>query len=653
MGQIAEIESRFNALAGGLQLLGIDLAPSLENVGRAPQATCINNGIVIEFLLRDLWKRLAIKGSPRQKSIEELLTQVLRVLEESDAPMPRRVHDKIRGVQTTRNRAAHHAPDEITEEDAIESLQQLADVTNWYFARYLPDATAIPPVAPTKQPSSPAAPALSPLRIAILYKRKRQPDENVLNWLETQLRAGGHHVFIDRHLAIGEEWAREIARQIRESDVVIPLLSEDSVNSEMISYEVKLAHDAAQVQNGKPRLLPVRVEFTAPLPDEMAGILDSLQYFLWEGPQDNQQLIDKLTGALLNPMNPVESRPAVPRPTLEQEGGAVPLESHFYIVRPVDNAFYQAIGRRDSILLLKGARQMGKTSLLSRALEQARGSGLRVTVTDFQKLNAAHLASPRELFIALGSMIALQLDLDVFPPDVWREHLGPNDNFERYLRREVLAKSPVPLVWAMDEVDRLFVCPFASEVFGLFRSWHNARALEPSGPWRNLTLAIVYATEAHLFITDMNQSPFNVGTRLALDDFTFEQVGDLNQRYGSPLPSDAAVARFFRLIGGQPYLTRRGLREMADRQLDIAVIEDMADRDEGPFGDHLRRILVSVSQKPELSEAVRMVFRGRPCTDQNVFYRLRSAGILVGETAREARPRCQLYANYLERHLLG
>ena len=85
-----------------------------------------------------------------------------------------------------------------------------------------------------------------------------------------------------------------------------------------------------------------------------------------------------------------------------------------------------------------------------------------------------------------GLDIALQLDLDVFPPDVWREHLGPNDNFERYLRREVLAKSPAPLVWAMDEVDRLFTCAFASEVFGLFRSWHNARALEPSGPWRNL-----------------------------------------------------------------------------------------------------------------------------------------------------------------------
>ena len=75
----------------------------------------------------------------------------------------------------------------------------------------------------------------------------------------------------------------------------------------------------------------------------------------------------------------------------------------------------------------------------------------------------------------------------------------------------------------------------ASEVFGLFRSWHNERALDPDGPWRRLTLAIAYATEAHLFITDVNQSPFNVGTRLTLEEFTFEQVEDLNQRHGSPL----------------------------------------------------------------------------------------------------------------------
>ena len=44
-------------------------------------------------------------------------------------------------------------------------------------------------------------------------------------------------------------------------------------------------------------------------------------------------------------------------------------------------------------------------------------------------------------------------------------------------------------------------------------------------------MAIAYATEAHLFITDVNQSPFNVGTRLTVEDFTLSQVADLNERY--------------------------------------------------------------------------------------------------------------------------
>src|SRR5208283_2041067 len=103
-----------------------------------------------------------------------------------------------------------------------------------------------------------------------------------------------------------------------------------------------------------------------------------------------------------------------------------------------------------------------------------------------------------------------------------------NANFERYVRREVLGKTAAPLAWGLDEVDRLFVTPFGTEVFGLLRSWHNERALDPTGPWSSLTTAIAYATEARLFITDLNQSPFNIGTRLALEDFTALQAAELN-----------------------------------------------------------------------------------------------------------------------------
>jgi len=273
-------------------------------------------------------------------------------------------------------------------------------------------------------------------------------------------------------------------------------------------------------------------------------------------------------------------------------------------------------------------------------------------MTDFQKLNAGDLESIDTLYRTLGEWIAEELDIAVRPGDVWNPRRGPSVNFERYMRREVLAKIDTSLVWAMDEVDRLFVCPFGSEVFGLFRSWHNARVLEPTQSWSRLTLAIAYATEAHLFITDMNQSPFNVGTLLVLDDFTAEQVAELNRRYGSPLRTTLELEKFCQSVDGHPYLANRGLYEMASRGIDCAAFQSRAGRDDGVFGDHLRRILILLAKDTELTEVVRAVLRGQPCTSVKSFYRLRSAGVMVGESARDARLRCQLYTSYLERHLL-
>ena len=70
-------------------------------------------------------------------------------------------------------------------------------------------------------------------------------------------------------------------------------------------------------------------------------------------------------------------------------GGAVPLDSRFYIVREADAVFKTAITRRDSIVLVKGARQMGKTSLLARGLQQAREAGARVAFTDWSAVKVA------------------------------------------------------------------------------------------------------------------------------------------------------------------------------------------------------------------------------------------------------------------------
>ncbi|MGH8596155.1 MAG: AAA-like domain-containing protein, partial [Gammaproteobacteria bacterium] len=301
---------------------------------------------------------------------------------------------------------------------------------------------------------------------------------------------------------------------------------------------------------------------------------------------------------------------------------------------------------------VKGARQVGKTSLLARGLQRARESGAVVVQTDLQHPSDDAFSSVEKLFLALAERIAWQLDLKVKPHDAWSNLYGASANFQNYLQREVLGRISAPVVWGLDEIDRLFARDYASSVFGLFRSWHNLRALEPAGPWRRLTLAIAYATEAHLFIADSNQSPFNVGTKLTLEDFTLDEIALLDRRYGSPLADDARINRYFALLGGHPYLGQRGLYEMTEHGLDLDAIEARADHDEGIFGEHLRRMLVSLSRDAELVQAVRELLRGKPGLDINSFYRLRSAGVLVGDSAEDARFRCRLYAEFLKKHLL-
>jgi serine/threonine protein kinase len=488
-------------------------------------------------------------------------------------------------------------------------------------------------------------------RIVILYSAVSEVDRQLLQYLREQLGSIGFEVYYDKREAMSLALSKEIPARIAEAEAIVVLLSATSVQDELLGYQVELAYQAAQQNPKRPRLLPVRVQYTGPLPSAMAGILDPLPALHWTGPATNERLIDDLSRALEESL---KTLPVWSPVRLESVGGAMLPNCPFYVVRPTDHEFQLAIGRRDSIVLVKGARQIGKTSLLARGLEQARRSGGQVVLTDFQKFNASHLESLETLYRNLSEYLADQLELDVFAEDSWDKRRGPNTNFERYLKRVVLPAASGHLVWGLDEVDRLFNCPFGSEVFGLFRAWHNERALNPGGPWARLTLVMAYATEAHLFITDLNQSPFNVGTRLTLQDFTLKEAAELNRRYNSPLRSEADLKRLYDLLGGHPYLTRRALNEVAAGNMPLDKLLETADHDDGIFGDHLRRMLVLLAKDPVLTEKLKAVLRGETHShsDTTAFYRLRSAGIMGGETVGQIRLRCELYARYLRKHLL-
>jgi hypothetical protein len=254
---------------------------------------------------------------------------------------------------------------------------------------------------------------------------------------------------------------------------------------------------------------------------------------------------------------------------LEQPTGTVSTHSQFYIERPGDKVIYnQLAGEKGATVIIKAPRQMGKSSLLMRGREFAVGAGKRAAYMDFQLLDTNTLSNEEVLYKRFCRWIVSRLKLKDTIPDIddsWDDIMGSVWLCTQYVEEEILpALDGQRVTLAIDEVDRLFSTPFSSDFFGMLRSWHNNRALDET--WRSLDMVLVISTEPHMLIDNLNQSPFNVGVTIALDDFSPEQVAELNHRHGSPL-TQGQLDALVDLIGGHPYLTREALYQVATGRL--------------------------------------------------------------------------------------
>ena len=140
------------------------------------------------------------------------------------------------------------------------------------------------------------------MQVSLLYRRTAEVDVRLLHLLEDHLVSEGYTVFIDRHMSIGVEWAQEIETQIRASDVVVVLLSESSMHSEMVEHELTIAQEAAQQQDGTPRIVSVRVDYDGPFPQQIVNVVDPLPQVTWTGPDDDASLLSNVSAYVRAPI---------------------------------------------------------------------------------------------------------------------------------------------------------------------------------------------------------------------------------------------------------------------------------------------------------------------------------------------------------------
>ena len=237
-------------------------------------------------------------------------------------------------------------------------------------------------------------------------------------------------------------------------------------------------------------------------------------------------------------------------------GGTLRHDAPSYIERQADRELFEGLSRGELCYVLT-ARQMGKSSLMIRTAQRLRTHGIVVAVLDLTAIGQN--LTIEQWYCGLLLQIGQRLDLEDEVLDFWQAHsqLGAMQRWLLTLRSVVLPRNTSPLVIFIDEIDAVRSLPFATdEFFAGIRECHNLRTEDTI--FERLTFCILgVATPADL-IRDTRTTPFNIGRRIKLYDFTNAEALPLAQ--GMRREYNHGVTLLQRILhwtNGHPFLTQR------------------------------------------------------------------------------------------------
>lgn len=284
-----------------------------------------------------------------------------------------------------------------------------------------------------------------------------------------------------------------------------------------------------------------------------------------------------------------------------QSTGTLRADS-FYIERAADAQLLAALDAGEFCYVL-GQRQIGKSSLRSRTERRLRERGVRTVHIDLTALGSE--ATAAEWYYALVSTTAEQLDIE----EAGRAHFSksegvpPTQRWLDFLRRVLLAQVSSRVVIFIDEIDKTQALHFPrDDFFAGLRALYNARVDQPD--LQRLTFCVLGSVAHQDLMSDVKQTPFNIGRAVELGDFSRDEVVVLRPGLQAiSADAEAVVAAIFSWTDGHPYMTQR-------------LCEDLLSRGEIPAGEEAQRVELAVKrtfllrglEDPSLGHAAKFFF---------------------------------------------
>jgi hypothetical protein len=135
----------------------------------------------------------------------------------------------------------------------------------------------------------------------------------------------------------------------------------------------------------------------------------------------------------------------------------------------------------------------------------------------------------------------------------------------RFFQEILPAEVKNSVVIFVDEIDTTLSLSFTDDFYAAIRYLYNARALVPA--YQRLSFVLIGVATPSDLIRDPQRTPFNIGQRVDLTDFTFEEALPLAGGLGLPSDEDKGVLhRVMHWTGGHPYLTQRLCDAIAEQK---------------------------------------------------------------------------------------
>ncbi len=236
-------------------------------------------------------------------------------------------------------------------------------------------------------------------------------------------------------------------------------------------------------------------------------------------------------------------------------GGNVNPNDPFYVARNADTEL-QTLCEAGEFAYVLSSRQVGKSSLMVRTSQALEEKGVKTVQIDLNEVGVN--LSAEEWYFGLLFRIHKSLGLEAEILDWWQEQsqIGFVQRLFEYFDDVLLAEIETPVVIFIDEIDTTLRMDFTDDFFATIRALYNRRS--ENSEYQRLSFVLVGVATPSELIKDHRRTPFNIGKRVEVTDFSYDEALPLAAGFDREQEDGRDILRWIlKWTGGHPYLTQK------------------------------------------------------------------------------------------------